>query len=123
MTRTRAPFKPLDLDPLDNDIERLAREKGVGALVTSDRPQGRSSAAPTAPVVEAAQPAAPRSRMKGLNLELPAYVWTELKIMAAHQESSVRHIVMTALQRHGLTIQSEDMVEDGRRLRSRPDTG
>ncbi|MCW5716912.1 MAG: hypothetical protein KIS68_03665 [Bauldia sp.] len=119
MTRTRAPFKPLDMDPLDNDIERLAREKGVGALVTSDRLQGKSSAAPA---VEAAQPAAPRSRMKGLNLELPAYVWTELKIMAAHQESSVRHIVMTALRQHGLTIRSEDMVEDGRRLRSRPDS-
>lgn len=56
--------------------------------------------------------------MKTVNLELPDYVWTDLKIRAAHEQTSVRHIVMAALQGHGVTIAEVDMIEDGRRLRS-----
>jgi plasmid stability protein len=52
-----------------------------------------------------------------VNLELPDYVWTDLKIRAAHKQTSVRHIVMTALQGDGITILDADMIEDGRRLR------
>ncbi|MEZ5817402.1 MAG: hypothetical protein R3D44_10000 [Hyphomicrobiaceae bacterium] len=62
--------------------------------------------------------ATPRSRMKTVNLELPDYVWTDLKIRAAHAQSSVRHIVMAALKGHGVDIREVDMIEDGRRLRS-----
>ena len=61
--------------------------------------------------------ATPRSRMKTVNLELPDYVWTDLKIRAAHKQTSVRHIVMTALKGEGITIADIDMVEDGRRMR------
>ncbi|MEA2879467.1 MAG: hypothetical protein QOF14_4663 [Hyphomicrobiales bacterium] len=57
--------------------------------------------------------ATPRSRMKTTNLELPDYVWTELKIRAADRQTSVRHVVMTALVRDGITIAEPDMVEDG----------
>jgi len=41
--------------------------------------------------------------MKAVNLELPDYAWTELKIRAAKEQVSVRHIIMTALARDGLT--------------------
>lgn len=48
--------------------------------------------------------AASRSEMKSLSLELSAYVWTELKIRAAHQQTSLKHVVMTALVKDGVTI-------------------
>lgn len=55
--------------------------------------------------------------MKTVNLELPDYVWSDLKIRAAHQQTSVRHIVMTALKGHGIAIAEVDMIEHGRRVR------
>jgi hypothetical protein len=63
--------------------------------------------------------ATPRSRMKSVNVELPDYAWTELKIRSAHQQASVRDIIMAALQKDGITINEIDMVEDGRRIRER----
>jgi len=61
--------------------------------------------------------ATPRSRIKTVNLELPDYVWTDLKVRAAHKQTSVRHIVMTALKGDGIAIAEVDLVEDGRRVR------
>ena len=55
--------------------------------------------------------------MKSLNLELPGYVWTDLKIRAAQRQTSLKHVVMTALVKDGITIQDVDMIEDGRRIR------
>jgi plasmid stability protein len=60
----------------------------------------------------------PRSRMKSVNIELPDYLWTDLKIRAAKQQVSVRHIIMSALKGQGVEISDADMIEDGRRLRT-----
>ena len=133
MTKQRAPFMPVTPDIDDEQLERLASNKGVGAMVRPteaernvEQPAGQGAPVPpAAPVTRKlkaeAQPpaieATPRSRMKTVNLELPDYVWTDLKIRAAHQQTSVRHIVMTALKAHGVTIAEVDMIEDGRRVR------
>lgn len=123
MKNQRAPFQPLSPD-LDARLERLAQEKGVGAMVkpvqaepVHDAAPPPASAPPKAP--KATAHATPRSRMKTVNLELPDYVWTDLKIRAAHSQTSVRHVVMRALRNDGITIAETDMVEDGRRLRGR----
>lgn len=110
-TKTRAPFVPLAPEVDDDRLERLAAEKGVGALV-----KPVANGAGEKPRAVAAD-ATPRSEMKSLNLELPAYVWTELKIRAAQQQTSLKHVVMTALVKDGVTIKDADMIEDGRRLR------
>ena len=55
--------------------------------------------------------------MKSVNIDLPDYVWIDLKIRAARLQTSVRHIVMTALKADGIQIAEIDLVEDGRRLR------
>lgn len=121
MKPNRPPFVPLDPDLADQKLETLAREKGVGTL---QRPapqgeQGPNVASPAlAPIPE--QPrsgATPRARMKPLNVELPDYVWTELKIRAAHRQTSVRHVILSALVNDGITIAESDMIEDGRRAR------
>ena len=124
MKPQRAPFQPVTSDIDDDKLERLAEEKGVGSLVKTVTNQSRAGQAVAAqaelPIStpEAAQPdATPRSEMKSLNLEVPLYAWTELKIRAAHKQTSVRHVIMSALRADGITIADADMVEDGRRVR------
>ena len=56
--------------------------------------------------------------MKSINIEIPDYTWTDLKIRAAKEQVSVRHIIMSALKGQGVEISDADLVEDGRRLRS-----
>lgn len=123
-TSHRPAFLPLESD-LDGELEQLARAKGVGTFARPApvEPGAGPSAdlTPPAPDTEdqtgqAGQPT-PRSRMKTLNLELPDYAWTEIKIRAVHRQTSLRHVVMEALVADGITIAEADMVEDGRRLR------
>lgn len=132
MTKQRAPFMHVTPDVDDSELERLAAEKGVGALVkpSEQTPRaGEGSSTPEKPIPQPAvrerkmianpaTGATPRDRMKTVNLELPDYVWTDLKIRAAHAQTSVRHIVMMALKANGIMIAEADMVEDGRKLRS-----
>lgn len=124
MKANRPPFVPLDPDLDDRKLETLAREKGVGTL---QRPvlqgeQGPTMASPAlAPIPEPpVSGATPRARMKPLNVELPDYVWTELKIRAAHRQTSVRHVILSALVNDGITIADADLIEDGRRNRGQP---
>lgn len=127
MRNDRAPFMPVTPDIDDDKLDRLAAAKGVGALVKPENPasavgQGASTKSASLPAPKlvadrAASAATPRERMKTINLELPDYVWTDLKIRAAHEQVSVRHIIMTALKGQGITIREADMIEDGRRLR------
>jgi hypothetical protein len=128
--KQRAPFHSVTADVDDARLERLATDKGVGALVRPAPERAGEGAPPriTVPVanakpptkaeaVETAAVATPRSEMKSVNIELPVSVWTELKIRAARQQTSVRHIIMTLLRNDGIDINDADMVEDGRRLR------
>jgi hypothetical protein len=113
MKQNRAPFQPLDPD-LDDKLENLARDKGVGALVKPTQGERgprlqeppRQSEKPKA----AATPA-PLTPMKTLNVELPDYVWTDLKIRAAQQKTSLRHVIMTALRKDGFAIKESDMID------------
>jgi len=122
MKPNRPSFVPLDTDLADEKLESLAREKGVGTMQKPLRQgeQGPDRLSPPAgPVVPEAprSGATPRARMKPLNVELPDYVWTELKIRAAHRQTSVRHVILSALVTDGITIAEADMIEDGRRAR------
>lgn len=117
---------PVTPDIDDAALESLAREKGVGALVkpvagrAGETPRNETEASPTADTAQASaeQQPTPRSRMKAVNIELPDYVWTDLKIRAAKEQVSVRHIVMMALKARGIEISDFDLIEDGRRLRN-----
>lgn len=122
MKQERAPFLPLAPEIDDDRLEQLARDKGVGVL---ERPAKVEQGAPAMPSPSPAKTlavtndrgATPRSRMKTVNLELPDYVWTELKIRAVQRQTSLRHVVMAALLTDGVTIADADMIEDGRRFR------
>ena len=143
MKPIRTPFMPVTPDIDDDQLERLAANKGVGSLVKPSDEKDRAGEGATSPTtvapdsnaaIKAETKAAippkvrrapapssdptPRDRMKSVNIELPDYVWTELNIRAAHRQTSVRHIVMTALKADGIQIAEIDLVEDGRRLRT-----
>lgn len=138
--KQRTPFQPLDED-LDARIETLAREKGVSTLVKpAQGEQGaRIGETPPAPAFASATPVPPaiaspgiaaapsdalfdeapaRTPMKTLNVELPDYVWTALKIRAAERKTSVRYVIMDALRRDGIAINEIDMIDASQRTRS-----
>ncbi|MCC7252382.1 hypothetical protein [Hyphomicrobium sp.] len=120
MKTERAPFAPITPDIDDDRLERLAAEKGVGAMmkpVANGAGEGRPTLSPRPKAELAPDAATPRSEMKSLNLDLPTYAWTEMKIRAAQQQTSLRHVVMSALRKDGITIHEADMIEDGRRIR------
>lgn len=126
MKQERAPFRPLTPEIDDDRLEQLARDKGVGVLARPAKtvqapPQVLATPDVEVPTISVSATndtgATPRSRMKTVNLELPDYVWTEIKIRAVQRQTSLRHVVMTALLADGVTITDVDMVEDGRRLR------
>ncbi len=121
MNKEREPFMPLDPDIDDARLEQLAETKGVAKLVKPIANRAGEAApkrqAATADKVVRSVGATPRARMKTINLELPDYVWTDLKIRAAKEQVSLRHIVMTALRTAGVEINESDMIQDGRRVR------
>ena len=124
---SRPAFQSVELDPIDARLEAKAVEKGIPTLVThkADASPAEEPSAPVEPVASAprklaravSKQATPRSRMKGLKIELPDYVWVALKKRAAEDMVSLRHVIMTALRDKGIPINDADMIEDGRRLR------
>lgn len=121
MATERKPFLALDAD-IDDKLENLARDKGVGTMIKPE-PASRAGegpakvqASPKAVVI--APQATPRDRMKNVSLDLPDYAWTEVKIRAARDQTSMRYIIMKALKESGITIKDADMIEDGRAVRA-----
>jgi hypothetical protein len=123
----RPSFQSVELDPIDIRLEAKAAERGIPTLV-APRPETTLADEPAPPVETAtlaprkpprqnSKQATPRSRMKGLRIELPDYAWIALKKLAAEQMVSLRHVIMTALRAQGITINDADMIEDGRRHR------
>lgn len=126
--QVKPAFQSVELDPMDLRLEAKAVEKGIPTLVTTkpatDDPEivARNSATFNAAPRKAGRAGAtakgtPRARMKTLNVEVPDYAWIEIKMRAARQMVSVRHILMSALKADGIDIKDADMIEDGRRLR------
>jgi|KBSSwiStaDraftv2_1062776.scaffolds.fasta_scaffold4332811_1 hypothetical protein len=100
----RPAFKAVDLDPIDSRLEVRAAEKGIPTLVEPGAGERRERA--------------PRVRKVKLSVDVPEYVWTALRMRAAQEMVTVRHVVMKALKESGIDIDDADMVDDGRRARN-----
>lgn len=121
MATERKPFQPLDTD-IDDKLEKLARNNGVGTMTKPEPAPSMGGEGPLKPqpgptTVAIAQQSTPRDRMKNVSLDLPDYVWTDVKIRAAQDQTSMRYIIMKALRAEGITIKDVDMIEDGRQNR------
>lgn len=55
--------------------------------------------------------------MKNFSIEIPDYVWKELKLRAAHRGTTIKHVILHSLKFEGFEIRNADMIEDGRRDR------
>jgi hypothetical protein len=111
MKPERRPFMPLSIAVDDEKLEQLAREKGVGKFEQPPAVDSRAG--------EGAQPAEVMEPpdVSKINFEAPHYLATALKIHAARERTSVRHVILKALRAGGFAINDADMIEDGRRLR------
>ncbi len=70
----------------------------------------------TTPDTKQAAEAAERRKLKGTNIEFPAYVWEQVRAyLDEHPEQRVRHMVMAGFQALGLQIDPEDLVAERRR--------
>jgi len=126
---SKPAFQSVELDPIDLRLEAKAVEKGIPTLVTArpETPEPQAIAPPSASGSKTAPrkpgragpstQSTPRARMKTLNIEVPDYAWIAIKMRAAQEMVSVRHIIMSALKAEGIEIRDADMIEDGRRLR------
>jgi hypothetical protein len=125
----RPAFQSIELDPIDARLEARAAQKGIPTLVTQKaEPPAEVQPPATAAASEVPVPpkagrgpakeATPRSRMKGLKIELPDYAWVELKKRTAEEMVSLRYFIMEALRAKGIPINEVDMIEDGRRFRN-----
>lgn len=111
----RKAFIAVDAD-IDDRLERLAQEKGVATMVTPDEVGQGAEASPRKPKpkIDPESIPTPRSQMKNVNIEIPDYVWKEMKVRAAHRGTTLKHVVMTSLKEVGFEIRDADMIEDGR---------
>ena len=57
-----------------------------------------------------------RRKLRGTSIELPAYVWDQVRTyLDAHPEQRVRHMIMAGFQALGLQIDPEDLIAERRR--------
>ena len=117
----RPSFQGVEIDDdIDARLEKKASEKGIPTLVAPGRNIGEmQTGSMTKEEGSKQSETTPRSSMKTLNIDLPDYLWVDLKMQAAQKMISVRYLVMTMLRDNGFEIKECDMVEDGRRLRGK----
>lgn len=104
-------FKPLGgTNASDADLDAFFTRKGVPTLNHVATPQPSVVATPL-PVAK------PVPVMRRVTLDLPEYVVDQLHDRARASRCTTRHVIMTALKATGVTINDDDMISDGRRVR------
>lgn len=102
-----------------NPLAELAGESaeiGVATVLAPRRTRAATHVPSDMPHMPATE-VTTKTRMRPLNVDIPDYLWLELKIRSAQKNVCVRNLVLSALKRAGFSIADADMVEDGRRLR------
>ena len=112
MTTSPRDFQPVEIDELDRKLSETAARKRIPSMKATEIMEATGSSTPE--ISKHTVSTAPR---KPLSIEVPDYLATDLKIKAAQQSVTVRHLVLTALVEAGYDIKAVDMEEDGRRLR------
>ena len=97
------PIAPLDVE--DTELERVNERLGVPTMVRTP------AKATQAVVVTASRPAvAPPRRQQKLTTRIPGYLSDALKQKALDQRSSVRLLLLRALQKDGYRVEPEDLL-------------
>lgn len=97
------PIAPLDVD--DNALERVNERLGVPTMVRQPVKAPQQDAA-----TASRQAAAPPRRQQKLTVRIPGYAVDALKRDALNARTTVRHLVLLALQKSGYTIEAADLL-------------
>ena len=97
------PIAPLDVG--DDALERINERLGVPTMV---RPPVKASQ--PAVVTASRQPVTPPRRQQKLTVRIPGYLVDALKRSALEQRTTVRHLVLLALQKDGYTVEASDLL-------------
>ncbi len=96
------PIAPLDVD--DHALERVNERLGVPTMV-------RSPAKPQQDAVTASRrDVQPPRRQQKLTVRIPGYLVDALKRNALEQRTTVRHLVLLALQKDGYIVEASDLL-------------
>lgn len=93
------PIAPLDVD--DTALERVNDRLGVPTMVRSPAKAAETASRPAV---------TPPRRMQKLTTRVPDYLVDALKRDALDQKTSVRHLVLLALQTAGYNIDATDLL-------------
>jgi hypothetical protein len=96
------PIAPLDVD--DRALERVNDSLGVPTMVRPPAKVQRDDPTASRPAVPA-----PRRQQK-LTVRIPGYLVDALKRNALEQRTTVRHLVLLALQKDGYSIEAADLM-------------
>ena len=99
----RPIIAPLDVD--DDALERVNQRLGVPTMV---RPVSKASQ--TDGVTASRQPVAPPRRQQKLTLRVPGYLVDAMKQKALDHRTTVRYLVLMALQKDGYTVEPADLL-------------
>ncbi len=135
MTANQEHFAAIEIDSIDAALSETAKRKRIPSLTLDvggdgddkgeklggngtakrSRPDGGSVglSGPKPPP----RPSPVTARRRPLSLEVPDYLARELKVKAATEAVTVKHLILQALADYGYEIDPSDMEEDGRRLR------
>lgn len=97
------PIAPLDAN--DSELDRVNERLGVPTMV---RPQAKAA---SVAAVTASRPAiAPPRRQQKLTVRIPGYLVDAMKQRALDQRTTVRHLVLLALQKDGYAVEAADLL-------------
>ena len=97
------PIAPLDAN--DDELDRVNERLGVPTMV---RPPVKPSQ--QAAVTASRQAVKPPRRQQKLTVRIPDYLVHELKHKAVEERTTVRHLVLLAMQKAGYRVEAADLL-------------
>lgn len=117
MSKPSVVIAPIDFDAATRAVDKFSADRKIPSMVYPAEEKGRG-VVETAPTPSVALATASRRKViQRIPVEMPDYVFDEIKQRALASRCSARHIILKALRSAGIHIADEDMPEDGRRLR------
>jgi hypothetical protein len=112
------PIQPIDFDVAERVTETFAKQRNIPTMAfpLTSSGEGQGTTPPVTPQVVAVEPA-PRSEMRRMSLDLPSYVFDDIRQRALDGKCSARFVILKALRSAGIHIKEDDMAVDGRRDR------
>lgn len=115
MSKPSVVIAPIDFDAATRAVEKFSADRKIPSMVyPAEKGRGETEAV-TPPVALAVPPR--RKTIQRIPVEMPDYVFDEIKRRALASRCSARHVILKALRSAGIHIADEDMPEDGRRCR------